>query len=153
VKTSTGEELTFPVLLLSDIPEFQADGYSLSRGHVSGGCKVGDRLLNKEGFRIVDQSGMLCTIEQALVKEVRGPAIRTWLNIGLTWLGLGVRTVVAELTVKYLKTIDIEEAKALILPLAESASEVVDTERTAYSRAERARTIPELISAVRSLTA
>jgi len=63
-----------------------------------------------------------------------------------------VRAVIAELTVKYLETIDIEEAKALILPLAENASEVTDPERFAHNRAKQARTIPELIAAIRSLT-
>lgn len=53
---------------------------------------------------------------------------------------------------KYLETIDIEEAKALILPLAENASEVTDPERFAHNRAKQARTIPELIAAIRSLT-
>jgi hypothetical protein len=152
MRSLVGAELVFPVVLLTDIPEFRPDEASLSRSYARGGCKTGDRLPKKEGLRVIDQSGRLCTIERAVIREVHGPAVKTSLNLALTWIGFGVRMVTAEITVDCLKTIDIGEAKTLILPLAENASEVVDPERIAYNRAKKARTIPELIIAIRSLT-
>jgi hypothetical protein len=147
MKPLSDRGVIFPAVLLTDIPEFCKDERTLSKGYIRGHGAVGERYLAAEGQRFIDQSGNLYVINRAVIKEVGGPAIRTAINIALTWIGLGLRIVINEFEVECVGAIDLDAAKALILPPAEHES--IDRGLTDLNRIRRARTIPELIAATR----
>jgi hypothetical protein len=138
---------SFPVVLLTGIPEFCKDERSLSKGYIRGRCAAGQRYPPAEGQRFIDQSGNLYVINRAVIKEVGGPAIRTAINVALTWIGVGLRVVINQLDVECVGEIDLDTAKELILPAAENESN--DSDLTDLKRIRGARTIPELIAATR----
>jgi hypothetical protein len=139
--------VAFPVVLLSDIPEHRQDERALSRAYLRGPCTLGKRYAAKEGLKFIDQSGKLYVIVRASIKEAGGPATQTAFNVALTWIRLGLRTVITELEVDYLTTVDLDAAGALIVPLAENGS--VDCNSRDVPSARKADTIPSLISAIR----
>jgi hypothetical protein len=110
---------------------------------VRGSCRPGDQYPANEGLRFIDQSGKLCVITRAVVREVGGPVIRNVLNIALTWIGLGLRTVITDLEVQCEEKIDIARAKALIVPLAENAS--TDDDFYDIVQTQGAPTIPRCV--------
>jgi hypothetical protein len=49
--------VTYPAVLLTDIPVFCPSERSLSRGYVRRSCRPGDRYPANEGLMFIDQSG------------------------------------------------------------------------------------------------
>ena len=147
MKSLSDKGVIFPAVLLTNIPEFCKDERSLSKGYIRGHGAVGERYPAAEGQRFIDQSGNLYVINRAVIKEVGEPAFRTAINIALTRLGLGLRMVINEFEVECVGAIDLDAAKALILPRAEHES--TDSDLTDLDRIRRARTFPELIDATR----
>lgn len=110
-----GDPPQFPMLLLSDIPEFQPGPDALTRGYVRGRTSVGADYKGAEGMRILDSEGRLFEVRSAVIREIkRGPVISSTIGRIMYYLGLGLSAVGLEMKIQQVAILSPSEARDML---------------------------------------